>query len=101
MTVDDYVDYTNLQLEVGPHASEYEKYTAASGPVVCNLLNERKPVVPTIVCTGETTLTMGGTSVVLNAGTHKILDFEFLEGTNQATLEGTGAASIIYQEGAL
>lgn len=101
MTADDYVDYTNLQIELGPRATEYEKFTAASGPVVCNLLNERKPVVPTIACTGETTLTIGGTSVVLNEGTHKILDFEFSEGMNQVTLEGTGAAAIIYQEGAL
>ncbi len=100
-TAGDYVEYTNLQLEMGSRATEYEKYAAAPGPLVYSLLNERKPVVPTIVCTGETTLTMGGTSVVLNEGTHKILDFEFSEGTNQVTLQGTGAAAIIYQEGAL
>jgi hypothetical protein len=65
------------------------------------LLNDRKPVVPTITCTAETTLSVASRSYTLNAGAHKVLDFLLEEGEVQITLNGTGAAHITYQEGAL
>jgi hypothetical protein len=65
------------------------------------LLNDRKVVVPTVVCSAPTTITVGGGTYSVNAGTHKILDFQLEEGETRVQLTGTGAASIIYQEGAL
>lgn len=92
-------EFTNIQIEP-LRATDYEPYLAEPRKEV-SLLNDRKPVVPTIICTGETTLTVDGASAVLNTGTHKVLDFQLAEGLNQVTLEGSGAAAIIYQEGAL
>ena len=92
-------EFTNIQLEP-LRTTAYEPYTAEPEKEV-SLLNDRMPSVPTITCSGETTLILNGNSYVMNAGTHRILDFQLEEGTTRVTLQGTGAASIIYQEGAL
>lgn len=92
-------EFTNIQLEA-LKVTDYEPYTVEPEKEVV-LLNDRKPVVPSIICSEETTLLLNGNSYVMNAGTHKLLDFQLEEGTNRVTLRGTGAASIIYQEGAL
>lgn len=92
-------EFTNLQLEP-LRATAYEPYTAQPEKEVI-LLNDRKAVVPTIVCSGATTITLDGASYSVNAGTHKILDFLLEEGETRVQLTGTGAASITYQEGAL
>lgn len=69
-----------------------------------DLPNDRKPVVPTITVTAETTLRWNGNTFTLNAGTHKVLDIELKQGAN--TLEakvtsGSGSIAVAYQEGAL
>ena len=92
-------EFTNLQLEP-LRATTYEPFVAVPDKEVI-LLNDRKAVVPTITCSGETTITLGGASYTVNAGTHKILDFQLEEGETRVQLTGTGAASITYQEGAL
>lgn len=79
-------------------------YALGTSYKVIQLLNERKPVVPTITVTAETTLLWNGNTYAVAAGTHKILDIELREGTN--TLEakvtsGTGSITVVYQEGAL
>lgn len=69
-----------------------------------NLLNDRKPVVPTITITAGTTLQWNGNSFSLSAGTHRVLDIMLVEGVNvlQAkTTTGTGSITVSYQEGAL
>lgn len=69
-----------------------------------NLVNDRKPAIPTITVSAETLLTWKGASIALTAGTHKILDIELQEGVNvlrAATKSGTGTISLTYQEGAL
>lgn len=63
--------------------------------------NGRKTVVPTITCTGETTIVFGGGTYKLSGGTHKILDIEFKEGNNEVTVSGSGAVTFEYQEGEL
>lgn len=65
---------------------------------------DRKPVVPTITVTAETTLTWDGDTFTFAAGTHKVLGIELQEGENdlQARVtSGTGSITVTYQEGAL
>ena len=69
-----------------------------------NLLNDRKPIVPTITITTGTTIEWKGNTFSLSAGTHRVLDIMLVEGVNvlQAkTTTGTGTITISYQEGAL
>lgn len=73
-------------------------------PKTVQLLNDRKPVVPSITVTAETRLQFGSSSIVLTAGTHKVLDLELVEGINTLTANvtsGTGSIKLTYQEGAL
>lgn len=68
------------------------------------LVNDRRPVVPTITVTAAVTLLWGGDTFTLAAGTHKVLDIMLLEGVNQLqakTTTGTGTITVEYQEGAL
>ena len=68
------------------------------------LMNDRKPVVPTITVSAETTIEWDGDSFTLSAGTHKILNIELQEGENllrAKTVSGTGSIVVTYQEGAL
>ena len=92
-------EFTNMQIEP-LRATAYEPYVAVPEKEVI-LLNDRKPVVPTILCSGETTITVAGASYTVNEGTHKILDFQLEEGETKVQLTGTGAAFITYQEGSL
>lgn len=68
------------------------------------LVNERKPVVPIITVSAETTLRWQGATVTVNAGTHKIADIELQPGVNlleaRAT-SGVGEIIVTYREGAL
>lgn len=68
------------------------------------LLNDRKPVVPTITVDAETTLRWDDNTYVLAAGEHKVLDIELTEGENvleALVAGGSGNITITYQEGAL
>lgn len=69
-----------------------------------NLRNDRKPVVPTITVSAETTIEWDGGAFTLSAGTHRLLNIELLEGDNQLRAKvasGTGSIVVTYQEGAL
>jgi len=92
-------EFTNAQVEP-LQATDYEPFTVVPEKEVV-LLNDRKSVVPTITCSAETTLTTAAGTYMLNAGTHKILDFQLEEGETQVTLQGTGAAYSNYQEGSV
>lgn len=68
------------------------------------LLNERKPVIPTITLTAPATLRWKGQTINLNAGEHKILDIELQAGENlleAKVTSGTGSLTVTYQEGSL
>lgn len=68
------------------------------------LVNDRKPVVPTLTCTAETAVVWDENTYTLAAGTHKILDIQLQEGSNELQAQvtsGTGTLTITYQEGAL
>lgn len=92
-------ELTNAQVEPF-RATDYEPFIVEPEKEVV-LQNDRKPVVPTIICSGETTLGLPEGTITLNAGTHKLLDFQLEEGETKVTLQGTGAAYINYQEGSL
>ena len=100
LTVGDYVDYTNIQLEIGSTATEYEAYTPVQSQAI-TLTNSRKMVCPEIICTDNTTITVAGATYNLSAGTHKLLGFQLTEGETSVTLTGTGVVSFNYQEGDL
>lgn len=68
------------------------------------LLNDRKPVVPTITLTAPATIRWKGQTYALNAGEHKVLAIELQEGENLLEVlapGGSGRCTITYQEGAL
>lgn len=92
-------EFTRAQVEP-LRATAYEPYTPEPEKEVV-LLNERRPVVPTIICSKETTITMNGGRYVLTAGTHEVLDFMLGAGETRVALSGSGAAHIFYQEGSL
>lgn len=64
--------------------------------------NDRKTVVPTFTLDSAMTFRFNGTSYSLNAGTHKVLNIEFVEGDNNITIiTGSGTLQVVYQEGRL
>lgn len=68
------------------------------------LYNGRKPVVPTITVTEETTIRWKGNTYAVSAGEHKILNIELVEGENKLEAKvasGTGSITVTYREGAL
>lgn len=91
----------NLQLEEGFSSSTYAAYTAVAGPQKVALANEKKLAIPTITCQEVTELTFGGTTQQLNAGVHKILDFQLESGSTEITVDSTSPVAIAYQEGSL
>lgn len=67
-----------------------------------SLENGRMACVPTIECTDDgTTVVFDGSTYTLNAGTSKILDIRFVEGSNVLKLSGSGTVTFKWQEGAL
>ena len=96
-----YIDYDDIQIEIGNAATGFEAYTPITDPQNITLTNARKTVCPTIICTGETTLIFSGNETSLSEGTHKVLDLQLHEGETPVTVSGTGAVTFVYQEGDL
>lgn len=66
------------------------------------LENDRMAAVPVIECTDDGAVVgFNGKTHRLNAGTSKILDIRFVEGSNSLTISGTGTITFTWQEGAL
>ena len=69
------------------------------------LANERKPVVPSITVTAETTVKWGEATWTLSLGTHLVPEITLAEGENtlkaKLTADGTGSITVTYQEGSL
>ena len=64
--------------------------------------NDRKSVVPTLVLSAAMTLEFEGNSYSLSAGTQKVLDIKFKEGTNSIkVVTGSGTLKVTYQEASL
>ena len=78
-----------------------ETVTLTGNPVEIVLKNSRKTVCPTIICTGNSTLTVNGGDYAFSKGTHKLLDVQLHEGETTVTVDGTGTITFEYQEGDL
>lgn len=68
------------------------------------LVNERKPVIPTITVTAETTLRWQNRTVTVSAGTYQLADIVLEPGANlleARVATGTGGITVAYREGAL
>lgn len=69
------------------------------------LINERKPVIPSITVSVPTTLLWKGNTYAVTAGTHRLLDIMLVEGSNtlqaKTTSAGSGTIKVAFQKGAL
>lgn len=78
-----------------------KSYTVSAGKNY-TFENERMNTTPTLTLSGAMTIEFEGTSYSLTAGTSKILDIRFKEGTNTIKVTtGTGTLKAEYQEGSL
>lgn len=78
-----------------------KSYTVSAGKSY-TFENERMNTTPTLTLSGAMTIEFEGTSYSLTAGTSKILDIRFKEGTNTIKVTtGTGTLKAEYQEGSL
>lgn len=91
---------SDVQIELGRVVTTFEPYASTTQEDV-TLTNGRKSVVPSIVCTAETTISFDGVETTLNAGTHTVLNLQLKEGSKTVSLVGSGVVSFIYQEGDL
>lgn len=76
--------------------------TVATSATV-NLINKRKIVSPTFICSKAMTVTFGGTTYNLTSGENKVLDIRLQEGDNPVVFKcsGTGTVKIRYKGGSL
>ena len=79
--------------------TETEEEITGDGTLTCT--NGRMEVHPTVTCDEECTLTFNNKTITLEAGTHLIAEFEFIEGDNEVEVESEGTTTITYREGAL
>ena len=97
-----YVDYTNVQLEIGSTATAYEAYDSTSKTVTITAVNGRKTAIPTVVSTANATIGRGSFTTSLQADQEYIIpELELKEGENLFTVTGSGLCLIQYQEGSL
>ena len=97
----DYVDYTNLQVEIG-EATEYTAYNNKTNTVTLNAISSRMPSVPTIFASKGATVTKDGYSVALTAEQNvAVSEMQLEQGDNKFTVTGTGLVLISHQEGSL
>ena len=97
-----YVDYTDVQLELGSTATAYEAYDSTSKTVTITAVNGRKAAVPTVIATKDATIGMGSFTASLQADKeYSIHELELKEGENLFTVTGSGLCLIKYQEGSL
>ena len=109
LTVNEYAQDRNLlKITVGAKTAPYKLknlqtriVVPAGEKTVKSLWNSRKTVVPTITNTAPATITFKGQTFDIDAGTHKILNIELVQGVNQVTVTSTQPVTFTYQEGDL
>lgn len=79
----------------------YQNKVTVSGTKTVLLINRRKIVSPTFICTAQMTVTFDGVTYNLPQGTRTILDIRLQEGENLVTFIGTGTVQIDYKGGSL
>lgn len=107
--VNDYQSDKNLhKIVVGASVAPYKLKINPTNVIVSpgenkvvNMQNGRKSAIPTIKCEADTTIKFGDTTFNFGAGTHRDLDIELVEGSNQVTVTSTQPVEFTYQEGDL
>lgn len=108
-SIDEYKSDRNIhKIVVGAIVAPYKLrnvtttvLVAAGTNVSVTLENSRKRVIPTIRNTATSTIVFNGNAYTIEAGTHKVLDIELLEGSNEIVVTSTGSTKFVYQEGDL
>lgn len=86
---------SNFQVEAGTSCTSFVPKGGFIAP------NVRKPVVPLITLTNNSSVTINDVTANLSAGKHEILNFELAEGENVVLASGSGTITLNYQEGSL
>lgn len=100
-TAADYVDYTNLQLEIGDTATDFEPYHAESPKEVTLTNDQRRTVCPTVIVQGEARLEYDGGSSALSTGVYKLPGLQLGTGEQTVNVSGTGAVAFTYRKAVL
>ena len=104
----DYIDFTNLQLEIGAQATSFDPYTAMGEKEEkeVHLVNDqRRTVCPTVIVQGEVTLGYsaagGATFQALSTGTYRLPGLQLGTGEQTVSVSGTGAVAFTYRKAGL
>lgn len=109
-SVNEYASDKNIhQIVVGAVVRPYKLRESVSvvtvqlsdTPQEISLTNGRKTVAPTLECSGNAVIVFDGNTFHIGSGTHKLLDIQLHEGSNDMTVAGSGTLAISYQEGDL
>ena len=79
------------------HTSEI----TVTGTQTFNLVNLKKTVSPTFLCSAPMTVTFNNKVIQLYAGKQTVHDIRLREGDNNLTFDGNGTVTIIYERGIL
>lgn len=79
----------------------YINSVTVTGSTTATLLNRRKIVSPTFICTAAMTVSFNGKTYNLKKGTTIVLDIRLQEGENIVTFTGNGTVTIDYKGGSL
>lgn len=103
LPVGEYIDYTNIQVEINDDATEYVAFDNNQKTVEVIANNMRKKVVPTLIASKNMTISKGNTSISIQGNTeYKVPQMELSTGNNAFSVTGTSGLILVkYQEGGL
>lgn len=102
MGTGDYIDYTNVQLELGDKATAYTAYSAgAASPQSVALTNDRLVVCPLVTVHGTIRLVNGASSYALTEGVYQLPDVLLTASGLTLQVSGTGAVGFRYRKAVL
>ncbi len=98
------IDKINITADCEPYKYKINDTVvtqAVSGTSVITLSNMCKRTVPSITSDATFTITFGGKSATVGAGTFTIPELELVAGDNEVTVSGNGNITFTYKEGGL
>lgn len=102
MSAGAYIDYANLQLELGDKATDYTSYSAgAASPQSVVLTNERLVVCPLVTVQGTVRLVNGASSYTLTEGVYQLPDVLLTASGLTLQALGVGAVGFRYRKAVL
>lgn len=102
MSAGDYIDYTNIQLELGDKVTAYTAYSAgAASPQSVVLTNDRLVVCPLVTVQGTIRLVNGASSYALTEGVYQLPDVLLTASGLTLQVSGTGAVGFRYRKAVL